>query len=90
MTNSCLRPLGDPVRHFWLAQSMAKTAGVDLADASYKGLISQGEWADAVTRCRGCAWVEGCERWLKGHDVGGAEDAPGACVNAEIFARLKD
>ncbi|WP_071672568.1 DUF6455 family protein [Nioella nitratireducens] len=89
MPNRCLRPLGDPVRHFWLAQSMAKTAGVDLADAAHKGLISQQEWAGTVTRCRGCSWVEECERWLQGHDLSGAEAAPADCVNAGVFDRLR-
>ena len=82
------RPLGDPVRHFWLAQSMAKATGVDLAAAMREGRIAQADWADMVTRCRACAWAEGCAHWLAAQEAGTA-DVPGDCVNADIFTRLK-
>lgn len=82
------RPLGDPVRHFWLAKSMARATGVDLVAAMREGRIAQADWADMVTRCRACAWAEGCAQWLAGQGVGTAE-VPGDCVNAEEFAWLQ-
>ena len=81
------RPLGDPVRHYWLAQSMAKATGVDLVAAMEQGLLGQDGWAEAVERCRGCGWTEGCDVWLSAQVPGGA-DVPEACENADLFARL--
>ncbi|RFU12152.1 hypothetical protein DZD18_13350 [Rhodobacteraceae bacterium W635] len=83
-----VRPLGDPVHHFWLAQSMAKATGVDLAAAMREGRIAQQDWADMVTRCRGCIWAEGCAHWLAAQEAGAAE-VPGACANADVFTRLQ-
>lgn len=83
------RPLGDPRRHFWLAQSMAKATGVDLTAAMQEGRIAQEDWADLITRCRGCAWAEDCADWLDTLQDGAAE-APAACVNADVLARLRD
>lgn len=83
-----LRPLGDPMRHFWLAQSMAKATGVDLSAAMQEGRIAQEDWADLITRCRACGWADGCAHWLERQESGQA-DAPGQCVNADVFAQLK-
>ena len=83
-----MKPLGDKLRHFWLAQRMAKEGGVDLAQAQEEGLLNQENWAEMVQRCRGCAWVDGCERWLKALEQG--RDLPGDCVNHKEFAALRD
>lgn len=83
-----MRPLGDPVRHYWLAKSMAKATGVDLVAAMDEGRLSQRDWADTVERCRGCGWTDGCDQWLDGQVCGRAE-VPKACMNAELFERLK-
>ena len=47
-------PLGEIRHHFMLSQSMAKVTGADLAHAVHEGRLSQEDWSDAVTRCRGC------------------------------------
>ncbi|PIV73188.1 MAG: hypothetical protein COW55_13915 [Rhodobacteraceae bacterium CG17_big_fil_post_rev_8_21_14_2_50_65_11] len=83
-----VRPLGDPMHHFWLAQSMAKATGVDLVGAMQGGRIAQQDWADMITHCRGCAWAEGCAHWLDAQESGMA-DVPSDCVNAAVFTGLK-
>ncbi len=90
MTYHDTKPLGDPVTHYWLAQSMAKAAGVDLAAEMAAGRLDQAEWAGVVERCRGCGWEReggGCARWLARQDAGEAE-VPGTCENVDVFARL--
>lgn len=84
------KPLGDPVTHYWLAQSMAKAAGVDLGAEFVAGRLSQDEWATLVTRCRGCDWERdggGCARWLSLHEsIDGP--VPRSCENHERFDTL--
>ncbi len=86
--SSQFRPLGDEQKHLWMARRMAKTVGVDLAAAYEAGTLSQEEWAETVQRCRGCDWAEGCDHWLPEH-AEGVEHAPRACVNADLWDRLK-
>ncbi len=81
------QPLGDIRHHFWLAQSMAKVTGADLNHAIHEGRITQEDWADAVTRCRGCDWAGSCENWLRAQG-GTLTRAPENCVNAGLFTRL--
>ncbi|MCF6444048.1 DUF6455 family protein [Nereida sp. MMG025] len=85
--SSQIRKLGDPRKHFWLAQRMAKAIGVDLAGKSRGGEIDQAEWAGMITKCRGCQWAEGCSTWLQDQD--GSATAPNTCENAERFNGLK-
>jgi hypothetical protein len=67
---------------------MAKTCGVDLAAAVEAGDLDQQEWAGMVTRCRGCAWAEGCHAWLD--EVDQAADVPPVpCLNRGRMAELK-
>ena len=80
-------PLGDIRHHFMLSQSMAKVTGADLAHAVHEGRITQDDWANAVTRCRGCDWAETCEHWVMAQgDVHVAP--PEECANADLFQRL--
>jgi len=80
------KPLGDMVKHVWLAQSMAQAAGVDLAARSADGDLTQGDWAGMVQRCRGCDWERagGCHDWLRRQDPGAAV-VPQACANVQMF-----
>jgi hypothetical protein len=80
------KPLGDMVKHLWLAQSMAKAAGVDLVARSADGTLSQEDWAGMVHRCRGCDWERsgGCHAWLD-LQVRGAAAVPQACANVKVF-----
>lgn len=80
------RPLGDARRHYWRALRMAQATGVDLQHAMDAGVITSGDWAGSVDRCRGCGWDKGCGAWLATQKTGAA-DLPQACPNAALFAR---
>ncbi|NSX56053.1 DUF6455 family protein [Parasulfitobacter algicola] len=82
------KPLGDTVTHYWLAKRMAKTAGVDLVAAIQDGRLHDQDWAETVTRCRGCGWAEGCQKWLLKHQDS-VDKAPISCKNADFFETLK-
>ncbi len=82
-----MKPLGDKLRHYWLAQRMAKQGGLDLARAQGEGLLPQQDWADMVQRCRGCQWTEGCDRWLRALDQG--DELSTECVNHDRFTALQ-
>lgn len=86
------RPLGDAIDHYWLVQRMAKTSGVDMAEASEAGSIQQRDWAAMVRKCRSCQWTEGCERWLSRleHDVDEQSAPPAECLNAAILRGLAE
>lgn len=79
------RPLGDERRHYWLAVGMAQTTGADLQAALEAGRITHADWADVVTRCRGCTWTDGCKCWMAAQDAGGTAAVPQACPNADFF-----
>lgn len=81
------RPLGDEKRHYWLAVGMAQATGADLQRALEEGVITHGDWAGVVQRCRGCGWTEGCDCWMSKQEKGAAV-VPAACPNAEVFARV--
>ncbi|MCB1335187.1 MAG: hypothetical protein KDK26_16445 [Roseivivax sp.] len=80
--------LGDPERHFWLTRSVARTLGLNLSEAIASHRLSEGEYAEMVTRCRGCSNTADCEEWLS---CGGTKDctAPRSCRIAEMLARLR-
>ena len=82
-----MKPLGDRKRHYWLAQRMAKTTETDLVGAHAAGDLSQEKWAEMVESCRGCDWIEGCERWLAKPENAG--EVPGSCPNCGTFLELK-
>jgi len=85
MKDHHVRPLGDEKRHYWLALGMAQASGADLQRALQEGRITHGDWAEVVTRCRGCAWTEGCDCWLSGQDGDAPASVPQACPNATFF-----
>lgn len=91
-TTRAVRPLWSQTRHYWLAKRMAKATGLDLCAAMDRAALSQADWAQMVTRCRGCGWRESCERWLdRAPDGSGApRDIPQTCANAHRFAALKN
>lgn len=84
----CPQKLGDTTEHFWLIQRMAKTSGLDLAEAMHQGALDQDDWAAMVNRCRGCAWAEGCHRWLDVVDQR-SDSAPEPCLNRARMMELK-
>ena len=79
--------LGDPLRHYWLVQGMARATGADLVAAFDEGRLDNAEWAEMVQTCRGCTWVDGCQDWLVAGAAGGCA-APGPCRNRARLALL--
>ena len=80
--------LGPEIEHYWLVQRMAKATGVDLVEAWDRGLLTSEDWAAIITRCRGCQWVEGCDRYLN-VPTEATRTAPGPCLNKARLARIK-
>lgn len=90
MTSIIRRPshkLGDARRHMLLVRDMARAVGADLEHAQRDGILTEADWAEMVTLCRGCADVETCERWLKQRELG-VDAAPPVCGNAELLDDL--
>mgnify|MGYP006306941775 CR=1 FL=1 len=83
-----MKPLGGERRHYWLALGMARATGADLQEALESGRITHGDWAAVVTACRGCAWADGCDCWMRAQDPDGASAVPRACPNADFFERV--
>ena len=81
-------PLGDPVFHFWLTRSVARSIDVNLSDAMNAGQIDPQGYVEMVTLCRQCRFVSQCEQWLAVNGAG-AESAPDMCVNAVKLNALK-
>ena len=81
-------PLGDPVLHFWLTRSVARSIGLSLTDAMVEGRLTPQGYTEMVTRCRQCPYVAQCEQWLAENGAG-AEAVPGTCVNADRLNGLK-
>ena len=90
MSMTRVPPLGDEKRHYWMALGMARATGADLQRALAEGRISHEDWAGVVTRCRGCAWTEGCRCWMASRDAETVVDAPRACPNAAFFDTVRD
>jgi hypothetical protein len=84
------RPLGRPGVHYWLVQRMAKTCGVDTAQAAQSGALDPETWVEMVTGCRSCTWVDGCDRWLKAHVDDPTAAPPVECRNADGLIRLAE
>ena len=83
-----MQTLGNARDHFWRVIKMAKANRVDMSDALDRGTISEGDYADMITRCRSCGQVGKCDRLLA--DMPKLDAAPSYCENAATFARLKD
>lgn len=82
------RPLGEIRTHLNLIRTMAAETGADPEGAFDRGEIGAGDWAEAVTRCRDCRWVEGCRTFLA-HPAERPRDVPAACANAEMLRVLR-
>lgn len=51
-------------RAYWMAQGMARTAGVHLARAVVDGWMTRQDLAQIVGRCQTCTRGKDCEMWL--------------------------
>ena len=83
-----MKPLGAQNTHYWLAQRMAKITETDLVEAMEKAELTQGDWAEMVGACRGCAWTGNCKKWLDLH-MEPVETAPKQCRNGERYEALR-
>lgn len=81
-------PMGDERQHLILLRTMAARTGADTALAFEEGSLSQEDWADAVTRCRNCGWVDGCRSWLA-QPQEDRRSVPGDCANARMLRALQ-
>jgi len=79
--------MGDAREHFWLMMRMSKTVGLDLGEALREGRLSDGGYAESITRCRRCDSAESCAAWLD--QTESAANAPAYCRNAAVFDGLK-
>ncbi len=74
-------------KHADLVNRMAETVGVDLGEEIRKGVVTDGDVAQMVTRCKGCSAPGACETFLDIH-AGGADSPPGFCRNHDTLTRL--
>lgn len=81
-----MQTLGDLRTHFWKTVAMGKTCGVDLQAAIREGILTEADYADAITRCRGCPEPESCRKWLLEHDR--ADAPPEFCTNRALWTEL--
>ena len=81
-------PLGDINSHFWLTLGMARAVGVNLNEAVHNGQITRSQYADIVTRCRGCEIRGTCTQWLAKQTTI-ADEVPTSCENHDIFVALR-
>lgn len=82
------RPLGDINTHFWMTLGMARAVGVNLTDALHSGQITRPQYAQIVTRCRGCEIGGICTKWLA-EQTNIAEEVPTSCENHDVFVALR-
>ena len=67
--------LSDVEEHFWLTRSVARTIGLNLAEAMAAGQLTPDGYTEMVARCRLARCAEACAQWL-GQQAGGEADAP--------------
>lgn len=73
-------------RAFWLAQGMARVAGLRLARAAGAGLLSRRALADMVGRCQTCAFATECQHWLAVPRTGAPPDF--CAIRPDILALM--
>ena len=83
-----MQTLGNAREHFWRVIKMADANRVDLSEALDTGRISIDDYAEMITKCRGCSEVGKCDRLLGAQPD--LQQAPAYCENRETFAALKD
>lgn len=82
-------PLGDPQVHFWLTRSVARAVGVSLSEAMAENALSAQGYAEMITRCRTCPFVDQCQHWL-GTPSARQEGAPEFCMHKSLFDGLRN
>lgn len=80
-----MHPMGDIREHFWLTLGMARRCGVDFAELLHTGQITQAQYAEFITRCRGCDRPDHCHSVLQDAE---RPTPPDYCCNRDEFSRL--
>jgi hypothetical protein len=79
-------PIGEAGEHFRLTLGMAASCGIDLGGAMLDGVITQKEYADAITNCRRCQDPGPCRAWLAARNAAAAP--PPFCKNGALFSEM--
>jgi hypothetical protein len=74
--------------HFWLTRGMARRLGVNLTEALQQGVITRGDYADLLARCRACADTQACIEFLAEHPDRAAAP-PEGCLEADVLNELR-
>jgi len=81
-----MKPIGNSMDHYCRVIDMANAVGVDPAKAMDQGVLKGSEWANMVSLCRSCDWVDGCKKFLARETS--PASVPSQCLNAQTFRRL--
>ncbi len=74
--------------HFWLTRGLARRMGVNLTEAMRSGVLTRGDFAQMVARCRGCtAGMQTCIGYLSEADP--SQGVPDGCANKAILEDLR-
>ncbi|PKP70297.1 MAG: hypothetical protein CVT82_07275 [Alphaproteobacteria bacterium HGW-Alphaproteobacteria-4] len=79
---------GNADLHFWITRGMARRQGINLNALLSEGVVTRGDVAEMVARCRGCPGMQGCLTFLSEHPTR-ADAAPDWCRNAQLLAELR-
>lgn len=79
--------LGAAATHFWLTRSVARVVGLSLSEAMAEGRLTPENYAQMVTRCRGCREAAACQAWL-GLQAADASEPPPFCLHRDMMQRL--
>lgn len=82
-----MQKLGEMREHLLRVVKMSGACGVNLSTALDERHIDAPEYADMVTRCRGCSEVGKCDKLLATMPV--LSEAPAYCENRDEFAQLR-
>ena len=81
--------LGDISEHLDLVRRMARATDVDLTHAMHVGEITNADWSQMVTNCRGCTGADACrDRLAVLERTEQRAHAPDYCENRVTFGRL--
>lgn len=76
-------------KHFWLAQGMARTIGLNVNEALRTGRMDRGDFSELVATCCHCDRSETCMAWM-GKQARLCDSLPGWCALKLPFEALKE
>lgn len=82
-----MNPPGDPTRHFWLTQGVARALGLRFTEAILSGRITENGFAELVAACCHCPHGDACIEWL-GRNGARSRVAPRFCRNGTALEAL--